>query len=169
MPPCSSVSPARYPQPRPTGRRRRGRRPEGFGRCPNPRRRGNSLAPSRSNPPRPQHPRKAALSRGPPTSWIEKSAATPRIWVEAANSSLPCPRIAWGPRQRDGVGTPPQAFWGNAPKPWRRADSLRPSRSNPERGSPQNPKILWGGQEKDAYVGNRAAAYRSLHGRAEAG
>ena len=34
------------------------------------------------------------------------------------------------PRQRDGVGTPSQAFWGNAPKPWRRADSLRPSMSN---------------------------------------
>ena len=75
---------------------------------------------------RPQVPRKAMLSWGPPTSWIEKSAATPRIWVEAANSSLPCPRIAWDPRQRDGVGTPSQAFWGNAPKPWRRADSLPP-------------------------------------------
>ena len=79
---------------------------------------------------RPQGPRKAMLSWGPPTSWIEKSAATPRIWVEAASSSLPCPRIAWDPRQRDGVGTPPQAFWGNAPKPWRRADSFRPSMPN---------------------------------------
>ena len=37
---------------------------------------------------RPQGPRKAMLSWGPPTSWIEKSAATPRIWVEAASSSL---------------------------------------------------------------------------------
>ena len=42
----------------------------------------------------------------------------------------PYPRIARDPRQRDGVGTPPQAFWGNAPKPWRRADSFRPSMSN---------------------------------------
>ena len=36
---------------------------------------------------RPQGPRKAMLSWGPPTSWIGKSAATPRIWVEAASSS----------------------------------------------------------------------------------
>ena len=75
------------PKPGPPGRRRRGRRPEGFGQRPNPRRRGNSLAPSRSNPPRPQGPRKAMLSWGPSTSWIEKSAATPQIWVEAASSS----------------------------------------------------------------------------------
>ena len=70
-------------------------------------------------------------------------------------------------RSRDALrartGILPQA------KSWRRADPLRPSRSNPKRGSPQNPKILWGGQKDDADVGNRAAAYRSLHGRAEAG
>ena len=45
-----------------------------------------------------------------------------------------CPLAA---AQRGGARGLPQA------KPWRRADSLRPSRSNPERGSPQNPKILW--------------------------
>ena len=36
---------------------------------------------------RPQGPRKAMLSWGPPTSWIGKSAATPRIWVEVTSSS----------------------------------------------------------------------------------
>ncbi len=48
----------------------------------------------------------------------------------AGSEFEPHPRIARDPRQRDGVGTPPQAFWGNAPKPWRRADSFRPSMPN---------------------------------------
>ena len=35
-----------------------------------------------------------------------------------------------GPASAGRRGTPSQAFWGNAPKPWRRADSFRPSMPN---------------------------------------
>ena len=62
-----------------------------------------------------QGPRKAPCLLGPP-SWIEKSAATPRIWVEAASSSpthvSPGTRVSWTAWVRRH-----KRFGGNAPKP----------------------------------------------------
>ena len=69
-------------------------------------------------PPRPQGPRKAMLSWGPPTSGIEKSAATPRIWVEAASSSLT--HASSGTRVSGTAWVRRHKRFGATPKPWRR-------------------------------------------------